>query len=111
MPAAEPNPALKPNAAASRRTLLLTLSFVGLVSLIVWPSLMGRIQYARTRAELAAMRDAAIGTELAPVGKLFTMLARIIGPSVVNVTSSRRVLTLADEIAALRGAVPQGDTY
>jgi S1-C subfamily serine protease len=110
MPAAEHNPTLKPNAAASRRTLLLTLSFVGLVSLIVWPSLMGRVQYARTRAELAAMRDAAIGTELAPVGKLFTMLARIIGPSVVNVTSSRRVLTLADEIAALRGAVPQGAT-
>lgn len=110
MPAAEHNPTLKPNAAASRRTLLLTLSFVGLVSLIVWPSLVGRVQYARTRAEIAAMRDAAIGTELAPVGKLFTMLARIIGPSVVNVTSRRRVLTLADEIAALRGAVPQGAT-
>ena len=110
MPAAVPNPAPKPSSAASRRTLLLALGLVGLVAMIIWPSLMGRIQYARTRAELAAMRDAAIGTELAPVGKLFTMLARIIGPSVVNVTSSRRVLTLADEIGALRGAAPQGAT-
>ena len=103
-------PAAVPSSAASRRTLLLALGLVGLVAMIIWPSLMGRIQYARTRAELAAMRDAAIGTELAPVGKLFTMLARIIGPSVVNVTSSRRVLTLADEIGALRGAAPQGAT-
>lgn len=96
--------------AASRRTLLLTLGLVALVGLIVWPSLVARVQYARTRAELSAMRDAAIGTELAPVGKLFTMLARVIGPSVVNVTSNRRVMTLADEIAALRGAAPQGAT-
>ena len=96
--------------AASRRTLLLTLGFVALTGLIVWPSLVARVQYARTRAELSAIRDAAIGTELAPVGKLFTMLARVIGPSVVNVTSNRRVMTLADEIAALRGATPQGAT-
>jgi S1-C subfamily serine protease len=93
---------------ASRRTLLLSLGLVGLVAMIVWPSLVARVQYARTRAELSAIRDAAIGTELAPVGKLFTMLARIIGPAVVNVTSNRRVMTLADEIAALRGGTPHG---
>jgi len=92
----------------SRRTLLLSLGLVTLVALIVWPSLMGRIQYARTRAELAAIRDAAIGAELAPVGKMFTTLARVIGPAVVNVTSKRKVMTFADEIAALAGAVPEG---
>ena len=96
------------SSAASRRTLLLSLGLVALVGLIVWPSLMGRIQYARTRAELAAIRDAAIGAELAPVGKLFTTLARVIGPAVVNVTSKRKVMTFADEIAALAGAVPEG---
>ena len=96
--------------AASRRTLLLSLGLVALVAMIAWPSLVGRIQYAKTRAELAAIRDAAIGTELAPVGKLFTTLARVIGPAVVNVTSKRRVLLLADEIAALHGLSPQGAT-
>ena len=52
-----------PSNAPSRRTLLLTLGLVGLVAMIVWPSLVARVQYARTRAELSAMRDAAIGTE------------------------------------------------
>ncbi|MFO0422573.1 MAG: S1C family serine protease [Planctomycetia bacterium] len=107
---ASPSPMPVASSPATRRTLLLSLGLVGLVAMIVWPSLVARVQYARTRAELAAMRDAAIGTELAPVGKLFTMLARIIGPSVVNVTSNRRVMTLADEIAALRGGTPRGAT-
>jgi hypothetical protein len=94
--------------AASRRTFILSLGLAVLVGMIAWPSFVARIQYARTRAELAAIRDAAIGAELAPVGKLFTTLARVIGPAVVNVTSKRRVVTLADEIAALAGSVPQG---
>jgi len=96
--------------AASRRTLLLFAGFVTLIGLIVWPSMAGRIQYAKTRAELSAIRDAAAGAELKSVGKLFTTLARVIGPSVVNVTSKRRVHTLADEIAALRGEATAGAT-
>ncbi|NQW49235.1 MAG: trypsin-like peptidase domain-containing protein [Planctomycetes bacterium] len=96
--------------AASRRTLLLFAGFVTLIGLIVWPSMAGRIQYAKTRAELSAIRDAAAGAELKSVGKLFTTLARVIGPSVVNVTSKRRVHTLADEIAALRGEAMAGAT-
>jgi serine protease Do len=95
---------------SSRRTLLLSLGLVALVTMIAWPSFVGRIQYARTRAELAAIRDAAIGTELAPVAKLFTTLARVIGPAVVNVTSKRRVILIADEIAALHGHGLQGAT-
>lgn len=74
-----------------------------LVALIVWPSFMGRIQYARTRAELAAIRDAAGQAELASVGKLFTTLVRVVGPAVVQVEATRRIRTLADEINALRG--------
>jgi len=93
---------------ATRRTLLLSLPLAGLVAMIAWPSFVARIQYARTRAEIAAIRDAALGAELAPVGKLFTTLARVIGPAVVNVTAKRRVVTLADEIAALAGASPRG---
>jgi serine protease Do len=96
--------------AANRRTALLFLALVGVLVLIALPSLVGRIHYARTRAELAAIRDAAAGAELTSVGKLFTTLARLIGPSVVNVTSKRRVLTIADEIAALRGLAPSGAT-
>ena len=92
--------------AANRRTLLLVLGLVALVGLIAWPSFVGRMQYARTRAELAAIRDAAAQAELTLVGKMFTTLARIIGPTVVNVTSKRRVTTVADEIAALRGLRP-----
>jgi serine protease Do len=46
--------------------------------------------------------------ELSSVGKLFTTLARVIGPSVVNVTSVRRSQTLIDEIAALHGGLPGG---
>ncbi|NDC53092.1 MAG: PDZ domain-containing protein [Planctomycetia bacterium] len=100
--------AATPSSTATRRTLALSLGLMALVALIAWPSFLARIHYARTRAELAAIRDAAIGAELAPVGKMFTTLARLIGPTVVNVTSKRRVLTLADEIAALAGASPQG---
>ena len=97
-----PDPATA-TASTSRRTLLLFLGLVFLVTLIVWPSLSGRIQYARTRAELAAIRDAAGRAELTPVGKLFTTLVRIVGPSVVQVRATRQVRTLADEIRALRG--------
>jgi S1-C subfamily serine protease len=96
------------DASASRRTLLLFLGLVTLVGLIAWPSLAGRLQYARTRAELRAIRDAADGAELSSVGKLFTTLARIIGPTVVNVTSARRLTAFADEIASLRGIDPSG---
>ena len=92
--------------AANRRTLLLVAGFVALVGLIAWPSFVGRMQYARTRAEIAAIRDAASGAELSAVGKLFTTLPRLIGPAVVNVTSQRRVVLVADEIAALRGFTP-----
>ncbi|MFM9057839.1 MAG: S1C family serine protease [Planctomycetaceae bacterium] len=89
--------------AANRRTLVLFVGLVLLVSLVALPPLAGRLQYARTRAELRAIRDAATVAELSTVGKLFTTLARIIGPTVVNVTGARRVTTLADEIASLRG--------
>ena len=96
--------------AANRRTLLLVAGFVALVGLIAWPSFVGRMQYARTRAEIAAIRDAASGAELSAVGKLFTTLPRLIGPAVVNVTSQRRMVSVADEIAALRGFTPAGVT-
>jgi len=92
----------------SRRTVVLFAGLVFLVGLIVWPSLEGRIRYAQTRAELRAIRDAAMVAELSSVGKLFTTLARVIGPSVVNVTSVRRVKTLVDEIVALHGGIPGG---
>jgi len=95
---------------AARRTLVLFSGLVALVALIVWPSFAGRLQYARTRGELQAIRDAAQVAELAPVGKLFTTLARLIGPTVVNVTAKRRLIVVADEIAALRGTPPQGAT-
>ncbi len=96
--------------AANRRTLLLFGGLVFLVGLIVWPSFMGRVQYARTRAELRAIRDAAGGAEMTTVGKLFTTLARVIGPTVVNVTAERRVGSLVDEIAALRESAIAGFT-
>jgi serine protease Do len=95
---------------ANRRTLLLFGGLVFLVSLIAWPSFMGRVQYARTRAELRAIRDAAAGAEMTTVSKLFTTLARVIGPTVVNVTAERRVGSLVDEIAALREGVVAGFT-
>ncbi|MBM4011064.1 MAG: PDZ domain-containing protein [Planctomycetes bacterium] len=96
--------------AANQRTLLLLSGLLGLIGLIAFPSLMGRVQYARTRAELAAIRDAASRAELRSVGKMFTTLARIVGPTVVNVTSKRRITTMADEIAALRGLPAAGTT-
>jgi serine protease Do len=90
------------------KTAVLFTGLMVLVGLIVWPSLAGRIQYARTRAELAAIADAATGARLAPVAKLFTTLARMIGPAVVNVTADRRLGVIADEIAALHGLAPGG---
>ncbi|MFM7108241.1 MAG: S1C family serine protease, partial [Planctomycetaceae bacterium] len=89
--------------AANRRTIVLFVGFVVLVTLVALPPLSGRVQYARTRAELRAIRDAAEVAELSTVGKLFTTLARIIGPTVVNVTGTRRVASLADEFESLRG--------
>lgn len=91
------------SAAANRRTLLLFAGLVAVVGLIAWPSLVARVHYARTRAELAALRDAALGAEMTTVGKMFTTIARVIGPTVVNVTSKRRMVSPADEIAALQG--------
>lgn len=95
---------------ANRRTLVLFGGLVLLVGLIAWPSLAGRLRYAQVRAELRAIRDAAKVAELSSVGKMFTTLARLIGPTVVNVTAKRRVLTIADEIAVLRGMTPTGAT-
>ena len=92
----------------NRKTVVLFCGLVVLVGFIVWPSLLGRIRYAQTRAELRAIRDAAMVAELSSVGKLFTTLARVIGPSVVNVTGVRRVQAFVDEIAALRGAFRSG---
>ena len=96
--------------AANLRTLALFAGLVTLVGLISWPSLAGRVQYAKTRAELAAIRDAAAGAELRSVGKLFTTLARVIGPAVVNVTSRRESHAQPDEIGALRGEGAGGGT-
>jgi serine protease Do len=92
------------------QTAVLFLGFVLLVGLIAWPSFLGRIQYARTRAELAAIADAAAGARLAPVAKLFTTLARLVGPAVVNVTANRRLRSFADEVSALRGLPQAGVT-
>ena len=109
MPDAGDRPASADNA-ADRRTLLLAAGLAALVGLIAWPSVAGRVQYARTRAEIAAIRDAAAGAELSAVGKLFTTLAKLIGPAVVNVTSKRALTGVADEIASLRGLVPDAVT-
>ncbi len=92
------------------RTAILAVGLVILVALLVWPSFVGRIQYARTRAELAAIRDAAGQAELASVGKLFTTLVRVVGPAVVQVEATRRIRTLADEINALRGVDSSSST-
>jgi len=92
------------------QTALLALGLVLLVALIAAPGVMERIQYAKVRGELAAVRDAAAVRELAPVGKLFTTLARLIGPTVVNITTTRRVLLPADESLALRGSESRGAT-
>ncbi len=96
--------------AAVLQTAILALGLVILVSLIAAPGVMERIQYAKVRGELAAVRDAAAVRELAPVGKLFTTLARLIGPTVVNVTTTRRLLLPADESVALRGTGSLGAT-
>jgi serine protease DegQ len=98
------------SAAALLQTAILALGLVILVALIAAPGVMERIQYAKVRGELAAVRDAAAVRELAPVGKLFTTLARLIGPTVVNVTTTRRLLVLADESVALRGTGSLGAT-
>jgi len=95
---------------ADVRTLVLFSGLVVLVVLLAWPSFVGRLHYARTRAELRAIRDAAKVAELSSVGKLFTTLARLVGPAVVNVTAKRRIVIVADEIAALRGGGLTGAT-
>jgi S1-C subfamily serine protease len=92
------------------QTAILVLGLVILVALIAAPGVMERVEYAKVRGELAAIRDAAAVRELAPVGKLFTTLARLIGPTVVNVTTARHVLLPADESSALRGSESRGAT-
>ena len=54
--------------AANQRTLLLFGGLVLLVTLIAWPSLAGRLQYAKVRAELRAIRDAAVTGVRWPTG-------------------------------------------
>jgi S1-C subfamily serine protease len=96
------------SAAPSLRTAILSLGFVALVAMIAAPSLKERMEYARVRGELQAIRDAAKVRELAPVGKLFTTIARLIGPTVVNVTTTRRLPMPADETAVLSGGSSRG---
>ncbi len=91
-----------PSNGASLQTAILMLGLVLLVAMLALPTVVEKMQYARVRGEMKAIRDAAAVRELAPVGKLFTTLARLIGPTVVNVTGKRRVVPRADEIAALR---------
>ncbi len=54
----------------SRRTVVIFCGFVVLVALIVWPAFLGRIRYAQTRAELQAIRDAAMVAELSSVSRM-----------------------------------------
>ena len=60
--------------AARWRTALLFVGFVLLVGLIAWPSFIGRIHYARTRAELAAMADAAAAVKREAVATVLPSL-------------------------------------
>ena len=97
-----------PSAARGRppvtwRTVAFLAGLLSLVAMIAAPALVERVHYARVRGELAAIRDAAKASELATVGKMFTSLARIIGPTVVNVTASRKAEQPADETTLLRG--------
>ena len=96
------------SSAPSLQTAILSLGFVALVAMIAAPSVRERMEYARVRGELQAIRDAAKVRELAPVGKLFTTIARLIGPTVVNVTTTRRLPMPADETAVLSGGSSRG---
>ena len=65
--------------------------FAGLTALLAAPSVVGRIEYARTaaqeRARLAVARENLRDFKLDQLSASYRMLAQVVGPSVVNIRS------------------------
>jgi len=80
--------------------LLLILAL--LVGVAFLPTYLEQVKYRQTRAEVAAINEALPELKIGSMGKLFTLLARKVSPSVVHIETDREFM-VGGELAALLG--------
>ena len=90
-----PVPASQPRAAdrPPNRLPYLLLMLLGIIVLAFLPTMMERIQYARTRGEVRAIQEALPQMDLKSVSKAFSLVYRKVKPSVVHIDTQREVKT------------------
>ncbi len=83
------------------RLPFLLLMLLGVIVLAFLPALMERIEYARTRGEVRALREMLPDLNLKALGKASTLVYRKIKPSVVHIDTVSAVHERHDAISAL----------
>src|SRR4029078_6387037 len=69
----------------------LLLMLLGIIVLAFLPTMMERIQYARTRGEVRAIQEALPQMDLKSMSKAFSLVYRKVKPSVVHIDTQREV--------------------
>src|SRR5688572_16328712 len=82
------------------RLHMLLLILAVLVAVAFFPYYLEQVKYRQTRAEVAAINEALPELKIGSMGKLFTLLARKVSPSVVHIDTDRRVM-VGGEMALL----------
>jgi serine protease Do len=76
---------------APNRLPFLLLLLLGIIVLAFLPTMVERIQYARTRGEVRAIQEALPELNLKSVSKAFSLVYRKVKPSVVHIDTRREV--------------------
>ena len=79
-----------PARAAWYRLPVLLLILAVLVAVAFFPYYLEQVKYRQTRAEVAAINGALPELKIGSMGKLFTLLARKVSPSVVHIETDSR---------------------
>jgi S1-C subfamily serine protease len=90
-----------PARVARYRLPVLLLILAVLVAVAFFPYYLEQVKYRQTRAEVAAINEALPELKIGSMGKLFTLLARKVSPSVVHIKTDRRIVS--EEVAAIWG--------
>ena len=84
------------------RLPMLLLILAILIAVAFFPYYLEQVKYRQTRAEVAAINEALPELKIGSMGKLFTLLARKVSPSVVHIDTERRVM-VGGEMALFLG--------
>lgn len=67
------------------------------------PSFLEQVRYRQTRGEVAAITEALADQKIGALGKVYTMLAKSVSPSVVHIDTQQAVGPQGDDLAAMFG--------